>query len=115
MALFGVKIRHTASAFTHHGGEEGVDHVCVYRNNHFFESFYPKAVEYPMNTRIELGENYMEMGKATEFFMTVNDSYVTDVDGFIKDYDLERDQVMLFLRREKMKKVIRLMLFLSRL
>ena len=70
--------------------------VCVYRNNHYFESFYPEVVEYPMNTRIELGENFMEMGKATGFFMTVNDAYVTDVDGFIKDYKLDRDAVMRF-------------------
>ncbi len=70
--------------------------VCVYRNNHYFESFYPEVVEYPMNTRIELGENFMEMGKATGFFMTVNDAYVTDVDSFIKDYKLDRDAVMHF-------------------
>ena len=28
--------------------------------------------------------------------MTVNDAYVTDVDGFIKDYKLDRDAVMRF-------------------
>ena len=70
--------------------------ICVYRNNHYFESFYPEVVEYPMNTRIELGENFMEMGTATGFFMTVNDAYVTDVDSFIEDYQLDHDEVMRF-------------------
>lgn len=68
--------------------------ICVYRNNKFFESYYPDVVQYPMNTRIELGENYLESGKVPGFFMTVTDAYVTDLDSFIKEKNLKREDVL---------------------
>lgn len=68
--------------------------ICVYRNNKFFESYYPDVVEYPMNTRIELGENYLESGKVPGFFMTVTDAYTTDLDSFIVEKNLNREEVL---------------------
>lgn len=70
--------------------------VCVYRNNHYFENFYPDIVEYPMNTRIELGENFLESGKIPGFFITVNDAYVSDLNTFIEENKLDREEVLKF-------------------